>query len=156
VVAKQPNGLPAAGQVVSAYDLALIARRALAMPAFMKYDSTLTASFPVKRHKHELLVNQNYLLTKYKGGLGGKIGWTEKAGPTYIGRAGRLGLTLTVPTLHATPVTEIPPADRLLNGGFAMPGEVRPVGMLAPPLVAAPTPTASPTTSAAVGNNLAG
>ena len=38
VVAKQPNGLPATGQVVSAYDLALIARAALAIPAFMKYD----------------------------------------------------------------------------------------------------------------------
>ena len=47
VVAKLPNGLPAAGQVISAYDQALIARQALAMPAFMRYDSTLSARFPV-------------------------------------------------------------------------------------------------------------
>ena len=74
VVARQPNGLPAPGQVVSAYDLALIARRALQMPAFMHYDSLRTARFPFKRRKHELLINQNYLITKYRGGLGGKIG----------------------------------------------------------------------------------
>src|SRR5215472_8187337 len=51
VVAKHPNGLPAPGQNVSAYDLALIARHALSMPAFMSYDSTRTASFPITRHE---------------------------------------------------------------------------------------------------------
>ncbi|HKR70056.1 MAG TPA: D-alanyl-D-alanine carboxypeptidase [Streptosporangiaceae bacterium] len=137
VVAKQPNGLPAKGQVVSAYDLALIARHALAMPAFMKYDSMRTASFPVKPHKHVLLVNQNYLITKYRGGLGGKIGWTLKAGATYIGMARRHGVTLIVTILHATPLTEITSAEKLLNWGFAMSGDVRPVGVLVPPLVTA-------------------
>ncbi len=137
VVAKQPNGLPAPGQVVSAYDLALIARRALQMPAFMHYDSLRTARFPFKRHKHVLLINQNYLLTKYRGGLGGKIGWTVKAGATYIGMARRRGVTLIVTILHATPLTEITSAERLLNWGFAMSGEVRPVGVLVPPLAAA-------------------
>ncbi len=48
VVAKLPNGLPAPGQVESAYDEALIARQALAMPAFMRYDETLTSKFEVK------------------------------------------------------------------------------------------------------------
>jgi D-alanyl-D-alanine carboxypeptidase (penicillin-binding protein 5/6) len=137
VVAKQPNGLPAKGQVVSAYDLALIARRALAMPSFMKYDSMRTASFPVKRHKHVLLVNQNYLITKYRGGLGGKIGWTLKAGATYIGMARRHSVTLIVTILHATPLTEITSAEKLLNWAFAMSGDVRPVGVLVPPLVVA-------------------
>ena len=134
VVARQPNGLPAAGQVVSAYDLALIARRALQMPAFMKYDSMRTARFPLKRHKHVLLVNQNYLVTKYHGGLGGKIGWTLKAGATYIGMARRHGVTLIVTILHARPLTEIASAERLLNWGFAMAGHVRQVGTLVPPL----------------------
>ncbi|HEX5189475.1 MAG TPA: D-alanyl-D-alanine carboxypeptidase, partial [Streptosporangiaceae bacterium] len=134
VVARQPNGLPAAGQVVSAYDLALIARRALQMPAFMTYDSMRTARFPVKRHKRVLLVNQNYLVTKYRGGLGGKIGWTLKAGATYIGMARRHGTTLIVTILHARPLTEITSAERLLNWGFAMSGHVRQVGMLVPPL----------------------
>ncbi|HYS32864.1 MAG TPA: D-alanyl-D-alanine carboxypeptidase, partial [Streptosporangiaceae bacterium] len=134
VVARQPNGLPAPGQVVSAYDLALIARKALSTPAFMSYDATLTARFPVKRHKRVLLVNQNSLLTGYRGGIGGKIGWTEKAGATYIGLARRHGVTLIVTILHATPLTEITSAERLLNWGFAAAGRVRPVGVLVPPL----------------------
>ena len=48
VDAKLPNGLPAAGQVTSAYDEALIARQALTMPAFMKYDSTREARLELK------------------------------------------------------------------------------------------------------------
>jgi D-alanyl-D-alanine carboxypeptidase (penicillin-binding protein 5/6) len=136
VVAKVPNGLPAAGQVVSAYDLALIARRALAMPAFMTYDSALTARFPYKRHKSETLLNQNYLLTQYRGGIGGKIGWTVKAGATYIGLARRNGVTLIVTILHAPSLTEIHSAEKLLNWGFAMDRNIRQVGVLVPPLAA--------------------
>ncbi len=157
VVAKQPNGLPAAGQVVSAYDLALIARRALQMPAFMRYDSLRTARFPVKRHKHVLLVNQNYLVTRYRGGLGGKIGWTLKAGATYVGMARRNGVTLLVTILHATPLTEINSAERLLNWGFAMSGQVRPVGGLVPPLSdARPVATRTHARAPATGSSLAG
>jgi serine-type D-Ala-D-Ala carboxypeptidase (penicillin-binding protein 5/6) len=134
VVAKHPNGLPAPGQDVSAYDLALISRQALSMPAFMKYDSTRTAWFPLKRQERVLMVNQNYLLTQYRGGLGGKIGWTTTAGATYIGLARRHGVTLIVTILHATPQTEVTSAEQLLDWGFAMSGVVRPVGVLVPPL----------------------
>ncbi len=137
VVARQPNGLPAAGQVVSAYDLALIARQALSMPAFMRYDSTLAARFGVTRHKRVTLVNQNALLTQYPGGLGGKIGWTVRAEATYIGMARRDGITLIVTILHCKPLTEITSAERLLNWGFAMAGKVPPVGLLVPPQPAA-------------------
>jgi D-alanyl-D-alanine carboxypeptidase (penicillin-binding protein 5/6) len=134
VVAKQPNGLPAPGQVVSAYDNALIARQAVQNVAFMKYDSTLAARFPIKPHKFVTLVNQDYLLTQYKGGIGGKIGWTENAEATYIGLARRNGVTLIVTILHATSLTEIHSAEKLLNWGFAMDGVVKPVGLLVPPL----------------------
>jgi D-alanyl-D-alanine carboxypeptidase (penicillin-binding protein 5/6) len=134
VVAKQPNGLPAAGQVVSAYDEALIARQAVAMPAFMRYDSTLAARFRVKPRHWVTLVNQNYLLTQYRGGIGGKIGWTVKSEATYIGLARRHGVTLIVTLLHCTPLAEIASGERLLNWGFAMAGRVRPVGTLVPPL----------------------
>jgi serine-type D-Ala-D-Ala carboxypeptidase (penicillin-binding protein 5/6) len=134
VVAKQPNGLPAAGQVTSAYDQALIARQALATPAFMKYDSTLSAEFPVTPHTLVPLVNQNTLLTNYPGGIGGKIGWTEAAEATYIGMARRHGVTLIVTVLHCTSLQEITSGEQLLNWGFAMDGKVRPVGQLVPPL----------------------
>lgn len=135
VDAKLPNGLPAAGQVVSAYDEALIARQALALPAFMRYDETLTSRFEVKPHHFETLINQNSLLTQYKGGIGGKIGWTVSSAATYIGMARRNGVTLIVTILHCTPLQEIAAAERLLNWGFAMNGTVKPVGTLVPPLV---------------------
>jgi D-alanyl-D-alanine carboxypeptidase (penicillin-binding protein 5/6) len=136
VVAKQPNGLPAAGQVVSAYDEALIARQALALPAFMKYDSTLAARFQVSRRKWVTLDNQNWLLTQYRGGIGGKIGWTVKSEATYIGLARRNGVTLIVTLLHCTPLQEITSGERLLNWGFAAVGKVTPVGVLVKPLPA--------------------
>src|SRR5262249_18443399 len=142
-------------QVVSAYDLALIARKALSMPAFMRYDSTLAAKFPVSRHTRVTLVNQNYLLTNYRGGLGGKIGWTLKAGPTYIGLARRHGVPLIVTILHATRLTEIDSAERLLNWGFAADGRVRPVGALVPPLAAPPrAPKRHPAGAAGAGSAL--
>jgi len=134
VRAVQPNGLDAPGQAVSAYDLALIARKALSMPAFMRYDSTLSATFPVTAHDRLPMVNQNALLTQYPGGIGGKIGWTPPAGATYIGMARRHGVTLIVTILHATPLTEITTAERLLNWGFASNGHVRAVGRLVLPL----------------------
>jgi D-alanyl-D-alanine carboxypeptidase (penicillin-binding protein 5/6) len=136
VVAKQPNGLPAPGQYVSAYDEALIARQALTMPAFMKYDSTLAARFEVKARKWVTLVNQNSLLTRYKGALGGKIGWTVSSKATYIGMARRGGVTLIVTVLHCAPLQEVIAGERLLNWGFAMTGQVKPVGVLVPPLQA--------------------
>jgi serine-type D-Ala-D-Ala carboxypeptidase (penicillin-binding protein 5/6) len=139
VVAKQPNGLPAAGQVTSAYDQALIARQALAMPAFMKYDSTRSAEFPISPERSVPLVNQNTLLTDYPGGIGGKIGWTEAAEATYIGMARRNGTTLIVTVLHCTSLQEITSGEKLLNWGFAMDGKVRPVGQLVSPLPAVTT-----------------
>ena len=139
VVAKLPNGLPAAGQVVSAYDEALIARQALAIPAFMRYDSTLAARFEIKKKKWVTLVNQNYLLTQYRGGIGGKIGWTEKSEATYIGMARRNGVSLIVTVLHCTPLKEITSGEKLLNWGFHEAGMVKPVGTLVPPLPSAAT-----------------
>jgi serine-type D-Ala-D-Ala carboxypeptidase (penicillin-binding protein 5/6) len=137
VVAKLPNGLPAAGQMVSAYDEALIARQALNMPAFMSYDETRTSQLELKPGDAETLVNQNYLLTQYPGGIGGKIGWTVSSEATYIGMARRNGVTLIVTVLHCTSLQEITSAEQLLNWGFAMNGKVKPVGMLVPPLAAA-------------------
>ncbi len=147
VDAKLPNGLPAAGQVTSAYDEALIARQALAMPAFMRYDSTLRSRFEIKPHEFETITNQNYLLTKYRGGIGGKIGWTVSSEATYVGLARRNGVTLIATVLHCTALQEITSAERLLNWGFAMNGEVSPVGVLVPPVATATAARHAPAAS---------
>ena len=148
--AVQPNGLDAPGQHVSAYDEALIARQALATPAFMKYDETISARFPVTAHKSVSLYNQNALLTQYRGGIGGKIGWTTPAGATYIGMARRGGETLVVTLLHCPSLTEIGSAMKLLNWGFTTDGKVRPVGTLVRPLAdtSSGTPVSHPTPAA--------
>lgn len=130
VVAKTPNGLPARGQVVSAYDLALIGRAAMDMPAFLRYDRTLSAMFYRTRYGPVHMVNEDSLLTGYRGALGGKGGWTTAAGATYLGMARRHGVTLIVTIMHAPSVTAIPSAERLLNWGFAENGRVRAVGTL--------------------------
>jgi serine-type D-Ala-D-Ala carboxypeptidase (penicillin-binding protein 5/6) len=146
VVAKVPNGLPADGQVESAYDEALIARQALATPAFMKYDSTLVARFRDSPQTVVSLVNQNRLLTDYPGGIGGKIGWTVAAQATYVGMARRHGVTLIVTVLHCTALQEITAGEKLLDWGFAMDGKVRPAGELVRPLPALTAGRAKPGT----------
>src|SRR5947209_7418675 len=133
-VAITPNVLDAPGQHTSAYDLALFARQGLQMPAFLKYDQTTSAQFRISKKKSVGLWNQNSLLATYPGALGGKIGWTNAAGATYVGMARRHGVTLIVTILHATPLTEIATAERLLDWGFAMNGHVRAVGTLVRPL----------------------
>ena len=145
-VAVTPNGLDAPGQRTSAYDLALFARQALAMPAFLKYDQTTSAQFKISNKKSVGLWNQNSLLATYPGALGGKIGWTSAAGATYVGMARRHGVTLVVTLLHCPALTEIDAAKQLLNWGFAVDGKVAQVGTLVGPLkpaAPAPAPAAS-------------
>jgi D-alanyl-D-alanine carboxypeptidase (penicillin-binding protein 5/6) len=142
-VAVEPNGLDATGQHTTANDLAQIARQALRLPAFFKYDQTITAKFGVSKKKSVPLYNQNSLLTSYPGAIGGKIGWTSAAGATYIGMARRNGVTLIVTLLHCPALTEIDSAKSLLNWGFAADGKVTPVGTLVSavqPAAPAPTP----------------
>jgi len=154
-VAIDPNGLDASGQHTSAYDLALIARQALQMPAFLKYDETVSAKFAVSKKKTVTLDNQNSLLTTYRGALGGKIGWTSAAGATYIGMARRNGVTLIVTLLHCPALTEVDAAKSLLNWGFRVDGQVTPVGTLVSPLpsstVAGPGASGASGTSGASG-----
>jgi len=142
--AVDPNGLDAPGQHTSAYDLALVARAALQLPAFMKYDQTEGGLFPITAHKKVGLWNQNSLLTGYPGGIGGKIGWTSAAGATYVGMAKRNGVTLIVTLLHCPALSEITSAEKLLDWGFAEDGKVTPVGTLVAPL-----PTAAQQAAAA-------
>jgi D-alanyl-D-alanine carboxypeptidase (penicillin-binding protein 5/6) len=132
-VAVDPNGLDAPGQRTSAYDLALIGRQALRLPAFLRYDRVTGGLFPITTRKSVGLYNQNGLLTSYPGAIGGKIGWTSAAGATYVGMARRGGVTLIVTLLHCPALTEITSAEQLLNWGFAEDGQVRPVGTLVPP-----------------------
>lgn len=134
-VAKRPNGLEAGGQHASAYDEALWARQALAIPALMHDLELRVATFPRRPgHRPVKLWNQDLMLNTYPGDLGGKTGWTTQAKATFIGWAQRNGHTLIVTILHCKPLTEMTTAARLLDWGFAMDGKVKPVGILVRPL----------------------
>jgi D-alanyl-D-alanine carboxypeptidase (penicillin-binding protein 5/6) len=139
-VARTPNGLDAPGQQSSAYDLALIARAGLAMPAFRHYIGIVRSSVPAPHHKHFEIYTHNRLLTTFAGDIGVKNGYTVKAGATYIGAATRGGHTILITLMHANPAFWRQ-ARELLQWGFAALGKVTPVGRLVDPLPDHPTTT---------------
>jgi D-alanyl-D-alanine carboxypeptidase (penicillin-binding protein 5/6) len=144
---RNPSGLDADGQVTSAYDLALIARAALAVPAFAELTATVSYDFPgrpVKAGKKRAtykIYTQNRLLTGgYRGAIGGKTGYTTLAGRTFWGAATRDGRTLVVTLLRIGGSSEAS-ARALLDWGFANADRVTPVGTLVEP---GTEPTAAP------------
>lgn len=146
-VAKTPSGLPAQGQVSSAYDLALIAREGLGRIDFTEYAMTRSVedypgympSEPGGTRDTFTIANQNPLINPtdgrepYDGAIGLKTGWTTEAGKTFIGAAERDGVRLVV-TLMNFAVPTYDAAAPLLDWGFANIDAVTPVGYLVDPL----------------------
>lgn len=132
-VARNTSGLDAPGQVTSAYDLALIAREGLRLPAFVRYSETLRSSMPAPGGKRFEIYNHNKLLTQYRGAIGVKTGYTIAARHTYVGAARRGGRTLIVTLLKTE--TMYPDAKGLLDWGFLAAGTATPVGLLVDPVV---------------------
>ncbi|GAA0387705.1 hypothetical protein Acor_74200 [Acrocarpospora corrugata] len=140
-VAKTPSGLDQPGQSSSAYDLALIARAGLKLPAFKNYISTKTAKFPAPKGYYQI-GNHNKLLWTYDGMVGVKNGWTSKAMGSFVGAATRDGHTVIVAIMRHEGSFWGEVAD-LLDWGFANRGKVTPVGALVDPLPEhPPTPLA--------------
>lgn len=140
--ARTPSGLDGPGESSSAYDLALIARAALAQPAFRRYVGTVKSTVPAPHGKHFQIYTHNQLLTTYRGDIGVKNGYTVAAEGTYIGAATRHGQTILVTLMHGNP-NFWPMARALLNWGFAASGRVQPVGTLVGPLPPAGRATAA-------------
>ncbi|MER5252621.1 MULTISPECIES: serine hydrolase [unclassified Streptomyces] len=135
-----PDGYDAAGQVSSAYDLAIFGRAGLADPEFARYCSTSVAKFPHGNWSYPIQ-NTNRLLTgadgvaPYPGLLGIKNGYTSHAGNTLISAAQRGGRTLVVSVMNpqASGGYRVYEETRsLLDWGFRAAGHVRPVGSLLP------------------------
>src|ERR1700754_5011231 len=83
-----PSGLDGPGMSTSAYDLGLFYRYAWQNPAFADIVATRTYDFPGHGdHPGYELENDNQLLYKYPGALGGKTGYTDDAGQTFVGAA---------------------------------------------------------------------
>jgi D-alanyl-D-alanine carboxypeptidase (penicillin-binding protein 5/6) len=141
-VAKNPSGLPAEGQVSSAYDLALFAREGLSRPDFFEYVNTrVIEDFPGYMPEEPgdprptmPIATQNPLFIQgYEGAIGVKTGWTTEAGRTFVGAAER-GDTSLVVTLLNIEGEIYPSAAALLDWGFANIDAVTPVGYLVDPI----------------------
>lgn len=141
--ARNPSGLDAEGQVTTARDLAAIGRAAMANPEIAEYLALTKVEFPGKRYGNGKRViypiyNHNRMLTDgFRGALGGKSGYTSKAGRTFVAAAERDGRRLLVSLLDIGGNTYTT-AERLLTWGFVNAAELKPVGQLPQPSAPAP------------------
>jgi D-alanyl-D-alanine carboxypeptidase (penicillin-binding protein 5/6) len=157
--AATPSGLDGPGQSTSAYDLALFARKDMATPPFAEMISAQDVRVPGSGNEGYIAANDNQLLYQYPGALGGKTGFTDDAGNTYVGMAERNGRRLVVTMMNGNhvPRRQWMQAASLLDWGFALPSTTPPVGQLVGSLAeatSAPAPTPSigpPTASGAAG-----
>lgn len=114
-VFKNPNGLPAAGQQITAREMALLACSYLKKhPGALRYHKTRTI-----RHNGVLTTNKNPLLGSCAGADGLKTGWITASGYNIITTAKRgktrlLAVVLGAPS-GAARATEV---RRLMEAGF--------------------------------------
>jgi serine-type D-Ala-D-Ala carboxypeptidase (penicillin-binding protein 5/6) len=139
------NGLDAPGQLSSAYDLALIARAGMQLPAFRDYVATKRSTISGPGGRSIQISSHDRLLWNYEGAIGIKNGYTSRARATFVGAATRGGHTLVVSMMRTDP-RYWPEAAALLDWGFAAKrAGVTPIGQLVEPepgeasLLSAPT-----------------
>ena len=120
-----PSGLDGPGMPFwsTPHDLAVIFRAAMANPVFAQITAMRSTVFPTKTGD-TVLVNQNELLHRYPGAIGGKTGFTDIARKTFVGAAHRDGRRLVVVLMHGL-VKEGGPtywdqAAGLLDWGFGL------------------------------------
>ena len=119
-----PSGLDGPGMSTSAYDIGLFYRYAWQNPTFADIVATRTFNFPGHGDSPGYeLENDNQLLYEYLGALGGKTGYTDDAGQTFVGAANHNGRRLMAVLLHGTrqPIAPWEQAAHLLDYGFSTP-----------------------------------
>ncbi|GLZ42476.1 D-alanyl-D-alanine carboxypeptidase [Actinokineospora sp. NBRC 105648] len=132
--AATPSGLDGPGMSTSAYDLSLVYRAAMKHKEFAEAVGTKSIDFPGYGTKPGYkVVNDNKLLGRYPGFLGGKTGFTDDARHTYLGGAKkgdkRIAVVMMRGELNPAPLAE--QAAKLLDYGFALAAEsAKPVGEL--------------------------
>lgn len=120
-----PNGLNNTEHYTTPYDMALIARAAFANETLRKIDSTLTYTIPATKKSsapttitmgHKMLNPNNSQY--YPGIIGGKTGYTSKAGNTLVTGVDRDGVRLIVVVMKSQG-THYQDTKALLDYGFA-------------------------------------
>ena len=129
-----PSGLDGPGMSTSAYDVGLFFRYAWQNAVFTDIIATRSFDFPGRGDAGYPIENDNKLLDNYSGALGGKTGFTDDAGQTFVGAANRDDRRLVAVLLRSTrqPIAPWEQAARLLDYGFATPPGTK-VGALVEP-----------------------
>ena len=94
-----PNGLPGAGQYITAYDLAKIMREAIKYPLLKEILGTRVAEVYIEGGKTISVINTNKLLWVDEDFLGGKTGYTRQARHCFVGAGERETGTIIVALL---------------------------------------------------------
>ncbi|WP_197381080.1 D-alanyl-D-alanine carboxypeptidase family protein [Mycolicibacterium mengxianglii] len=117
--AMSPSGLDGPGwaSVTTPRDLGVLFRAALGYPLIAQILRQPSAQFP-GRNGYKTIENQNELLARYPGVLGGKTGYTNLAGKTYVGAAQRGNRRLVVVQMKGSGDL-YDQAAKLLDWGFA-------------------------------------
>lgn len=113
-----PHGLQTSYHYTTAYDLAILSRKAMNYKTFRQVVSTKTHKIPWAGNDYErLLINQNRLLYRYDGAIGIKTGFTKQAGSCVVGAAQRGSLVLIAVAMNSPKVYE--DLQQMLDYGFA-------------------------------------
>jgi serine-type D-Ala-D-Ala carboxypeptidase (penicillin-binding protein 5/6) len=126
--ASTPSGLdgPGGSGASTAHDLAVIFRAAMGNPMFAHITAEPSAMFPGGPGDggEEAIVNQDELLQRYPGAIGGKTGFTNAARKTFVGAAARGGRRLVIAMMYGLVKQGGPTywdqAASLFDWGFAL------------------------------------
>lgn len=146
-VLRDPAGLDDAssiggGNLMSARDLAIVARAFLADPELAAIAAAPSHGWVGGDGRRYVVANLNGLLGRYQGAVGLKTGFTKKAGLTFVAAARRDGRTLIAVVLDSD--AHYAHARELLDRGFVLAGAGEGTGDRLPALPDARTSGAEP------------
>ena len=122
-----PNGLNDTNHYTTPYDMALIARAAFQNETLCKINTTLSYNLPAVKNSPARTITMGHKMMYptdsryYKGIIGGKTGYTSKAGNTLVTGAERNGVRL-VAVIMKSSATHYADTKALLDYGFAKMG----------------------------------
>jgi D-alanyl-D-alanine carboxypeptidase (penicillin-binding protein 5/6) len=154
---RDPAGLDdefswAGGSLISARDLAIVTRAAMAEPRIRSALVERIYRFHGGDGTDHRLLNHNPLIVgNFAGAIGVKTGYTKKAGHSLIGAATRDGRTLVAIVLNAPDATRF--TEALIDKGFASPAEPATGHDALPHIVADAAKFAGTTVEAATAHN---
>ena len=122
-----PSGLHDENHYITAYDMAMIAKRAIKNPVFLSITGTCehiispTNKTDTERElnmTHKMVWSGEYSSVAYDGVLGGKTGYTDEAGTTLVTYAERDGMTLICVVLNSNSYNVYYDTADLFDYGF--------------------------------------